>query len=70
VRSLGLGPADLPRRRLDIQGLVSLLGATLGNEVLSERARDFGARLREEAQAAPDPAEHFESVVEAHRRSA
>jgi len=70
VRQLGLGPADLPRRRLGVQGLVTLLGETLGNEILAERARDFGARLRDEVAAAPDPAEYFESVADAPRRSA
>jgi vancomycin aglycone glucosyltransferase len=70
VRLLGLGPADLPRRNLDVQGLVGLLGATLGNEILAERAQDFGARLREEAQAAPDPAEYFEAVVTGYPRLA
>jgi vancomycin aglycone glucosyltransferase len=70
VRLLGLGPADLPRRNLGVQGLVDLLGATLRNEILAERARDFGIRLRKEAEAAPDPAEYFEAVVSAHPRSA
>jgi vancomycin aglycone glucosyltransferase len=70
VRALGLGPGDLPRRRLDVHALVALLGATLGNEVLEERCREFGARLRDEAAAAPDPAELCESVVASPRRSA
>jgi vancomycin aglycone glucosyltransferase len=46
VRSLGLAPPPLPRRRLTRGRLAALLGQMLGNEVLAERAGELSARLR------------------------
>jgi vancomycin aglycone glucosyltransferase len=56
VRQLGLGPPGLRKRRLGADRLVASLAAILDNEVLAERAREIGARLRAEA-AAIDPVE-------------
>jgi vancomycin aglycone glucosyltransferase len=46
VRALGLGPPPLPRRRLGAASLADALATLRGNEVLEERARQVGARLR------------------------
>jgi len=46
VRALGLGPPPLPRRRLDASQLAAALATLSGNEMLEERARQIGARLR------------------------
>jgi UDP:flavonoid glycosyltransferase YjiC (YdhE family) len=48
VIRLGLG-AVLRRQQLRTDRLVAVLGAILDNEVLSERAREVGERLRCEA---------------------
>ena len=53
VELLGLGPPALPRRRLCTSTLAAVLAATLDNEVLAERARELGERLR--ARACVDP---------------
>ena len=47
VSLLGLGPPPLPRSRLGAEALAATLAATLDNDVLAERARALGARLRE-----------------------
>ena len=47
VSLLGLGPPPLPRSRLCAEGLAATLASTLDNDVLAERARALGARLRE-----------------------
>ena len=49
VRSLGLGPPPLPRRGLRATRLEAVLDAVVGNELLAERAREVGARLRARA---------------------
>ncbi len=53
VELLGLGPPALPRRRLRASTLAAALAATLDNEVVAERARELGERLR--ARATVDP---------------
>jgi UDP:flavonoid glycosyltransferase YjiC (YdhE family) len=54
VAQLGLGAPPIRRSRLDSPGLVAALGAMLDNEVVAERAREVGERLRAEA-ASIDP---------------
>ncbi len=54
IELLGLGPPAVPRRRLTAGRLATALLTTLDNEVLSERAREFGARLRERAAVDPE----------------
>ncbi|TDJ01646.1 MAG: hypothetical protein E2O73_03810 [Deltaproteobacteria bacterium] len=46
VSLLDLGPPAIPRKRLTGQRLPDVLGMTLENETLSERARELGARLQ------------------------
>ncbi len=46
VQLLGLGPPPLPRRRLRAESLATALEACLDNELLAERARELGERLR------------------------
>ena len=46
VSALGLGPPALPRTRLTAKRLAQVLAATLDNELLAERARALGERLR------------------------
>jgi UDP:flavonoid glycosyltransferase YjiC (YdhE family) len=53
VAELGIGPLPLPRRRLDAGRLAELIGAVVENEIVAERARELGERLR----ARPDGAE-------------
>jgi UDP:flavonoid glycosyltransferase YjiC (YdhE family) len=53
VAELGIGPPPLPRRRLDAGRLAELIGAVVENEIVAERARERGERLR----ARPDGAE-------------
>ncbi len=60
VSLLGLGPPALPRKHLSGQRLLDVLGMTLGNETLSERARELGARLR----ARRDPECEVEKLLE------
>jgi sterol 3beta-glucosyltransferase len=55
VSRLGLGPPPLPRVRLTAQRLAATLDAMLDNEVLTDRARELGGRLRDAHAAAPDP---------------
>jgi vancomycin aglycone glucosyltransferase len=50
VELLGLGPPAIPRRRLSAESLREAIAVTLENEVLAERARDLGGRLRAEAR--------------------
>ena len=56
VSRLGLGPPPLPRVRLTAQRLAATLDSMLDNEVLTDRARELGGRLRDAHAAAPDPA--------------
>ncbi len=60
VSLLGLGPPAIPRKHLSGQRLLDVLGMTLGNETLSERARELGARLR----ARQDPERGLEKLLE------
>jgi UDP:flavonoid glycosyltransferase YjiC (YdhE family) len=53
VELLGLGPPPISRRRFSAGTLAAALCATLENEVLSERARELGVRLRERASLDP-----------------
>jgi UDP:flavonoid glycosyltransferase YjiC (YdhE family) len=61
VRLLGLGPPSLPRRRLTRERLAGLLAQTLENEVLAERARELGARLR--SRLGPEAAERDRASI-------
>jgi UDP:flavonoid glycosyltransferase YjiC (YdhE family) len=54
VRELGLGPPPILRTRLTPTQLADSLRETLDNEILSERARELGARLRAAAHRAAD----------------
>jgi UDP:flavonoid glycosyltransferase YjiC (YdhE family) len=54
VRELGLGPPPILRTRLTPGRLTASLAATLDNEVLSERARELGTRLRAAARRGAD----------------
>ncbi|MEE9609112.1 MAG: glycosyltransferase [Myxococcota bacterium] len=56
VSLLGLGPPPLPRAKLTAPRLAAALAAILDNELLAERAREFGARLLAALEDAPDPA--------------
>jgi vancomycin aglycone glucosyltransferase len=56
VELLGLGPPPIRRQMLSAGGLAEALDAVVGNEILVERAVDFGERLRGEAAGA-DPIE-------------
>ncbi len=51
VSALGLGPPALPRTRLTAKRLAQVLAATLDNELLAERARALGERLRARKRA-------------------
>ena len=51
VSALGLGPPALPRTRLDASRLTEVLAATLDNELVAERARALGERLRARKRA-------------------
>ncbi len=51
VAELGIGPPGPRRSRLAAAPLAESLAATLDNEVLLERARELGARLRSRAAA-------------------
>jgi UDP:flavonoid glycosyltransferase YjiC (YdhE family) len=54
VTQLGVSVPVMTRRRLDAAGLAAALETILDNEIVAERARDLGDRLRAEA-AASDP---------------
>jgi len=54
VTQLGIGPPHLPRTRLSGARLAATLAAIRDNDVLLERARELGARLRERALAGPN----------------
>jgi vancomycin aglycone glucosyltransferase len=56
VSLLGLGPPPLPRAKLTAPRLAAALAEILDNELLAERAREFGARLLAALEDAPDPA--------------
>jgi vancomycin aglycone glucosyltransferase len=55
VAAAGVAPPPLPRRRLDATGLAGAIRATLDNELLRERARELGIRLRDALRTRPDP---------------
>ena len=57
VNELGLGPPGLGKRQLRADRLCAALGAMLDNEIVAERAREVGERLRDEARAI-DPVAH------------
>jgi vancomycin aglycone glucosyltransferase len=54
IAQLGLGAPSIPRGRLDAPSLIAAVGAVLDNEIVAERAREVGERLRAEA-ASIDP---------------
>jgi UDP:flavonoid glycosyltransferase YjiC (YdhE family) len=60
VCTLGLGPPPIPRARLDEERLAAALREALENEVIQERARELGARLRDHLARGEDPALHFD----------
>jgi UDP:flavonoid glycosyltransferase YjiC (YdhE family) len=62
VAELGLGPPAPRRRRLAAQPLAESLAATLDNEVLLERARELGERLRSRAAADVAPPFGFDDL--------
>jgi hypothetical protein len=62
VTSLGLGPPQIRRPRLDAQTLALALREVLDNELIQERTREFAARLAAWRERAPDPASWFERV--------
>jgi vancomycin aglycone glucosyltransferase len=62
VCELGLGPPPVPRRRLAGERLAAALRSLDDNELVRERARELGARLRAEIDAAP-PVERLLSDV-------
>jgi vancomycin aglycone glucosyltransferase len=51
VRELGLGPGCVPRRGLGPEDLARAIAQTVEAEVLAERARELGSRLRASAEA-------------------
>jgi len=60
VAALGAGPPPIPRMQLTAERLAAALREALDNEVIQERARELGARLREWLGRREDPALHFE----------
>lgn len=54
VRSLGLGPPPVNRRRLNAPSLAAAISGTLDNEWVAERARELGARLRDSDPLRPE----------------
>lgn len=48
VSDLGLGPPAVPRRHLNARTLAETVSQVIDNEILAERAQEFGARLRAE----------------------
>jgi UDP:flavonoid glycosyltransferase YjiC (YdhE family) len=54
VLQLGIAAPGIPRHRLDATRLTAALEAILDNEIVAERARELGGRLRAEAIAS-DP---------------
>lgn len=59
VQLLGLGPPALRRRDLSSERLADAIAELAENEVLAERARDLGARLRRRAREPVDLAALF-----------
>ncbi len=62
VEALGLGPPAPRRSRLAAQPLAESLAATLDNEVLLERARELGERLRSRAASGDAPPFGFDGL--------
>ena len=56
ITELGIGPPPIPRARLSVERLTEALAATLGNELVTERARELAERLAELGSASADPA--------------
>ena len=52
IELLGLGPPALPRKRLRVEALADALRTVLEQEIVAERAREIGERLRSEAERA------------------
>ncbi len=55
VQMLGVGPPPVRRTRLTAERMADTLRATLDNELVAERARELGERLRPAALADPVP---------------
>ena len=49
-------PPPLPRRKLDAKRLAELLASLRDNEIVAERAGEFGGRLRRALHERGDPA--------------
>lgn len=60
VGELGLGPPPISRTRFTADQLAASLAETLENEILTERARELGERLRSAARRAMDRAHLLE----------
>jgi vancomycin aglycone glucosyltransferase len=60
VAALGTGPPPIPRMQLTAERLAAALREALENEVIQERARELGGRLRDWLAREGDPARHFE----------
>jgi vancomycin aglycone glucosyltransferase len=60
VAALGAGPPQIPRMQLTAERLAAALREVLENEVIQERARELGGRLRAWLARDGDPARHFE----------
>ena len=54
VQALGVAPPPLPRHKLSADKLAGAIRAVLDNELLAERARELGKRVRDEAPPLPD----------------
>jgi vancomycin aglycone glucosyltransferase len=63
VARLGIGVHGPRRSRLDADSLAAALAQVLDNEIIAERARELGERLRREALAAADPVERLLSTL-------
>jgi UDP:flavonoid glycosyltransferase YjiC (YdhE family) len=65
IHVLGVGPPPIPRRRLTAERLSEALAATLDNELVRERARELGERLRAANALAADPARILDDMPSA-----
>lgn len=55
LQALGVAPPPLPRKRLRAERLAALVAEIVDNELVADRARELGARLRDDLAATPDP---------------
>jgi vancomycin aglycone glucosyltransferase len=59
LEKLGLAPPAIARRDLDVDGLRARIDALQDNEILNDRAREIGERLRAAMQKRGEPADAF-----------